>query len=224
MTCQHAQEQFSSYVDTALPGSRMQELRGHLRECGACAAEFRAYQKTVQMVGALGPRPAPADLALRIRIALAQERDGRRQRMLEGFLVRFEDTVRAFMLPATAGVLSAFIFFGLLIGFWATPVVVGEDVPLPQLSYRPPQLAMMPADSIDVADLENAGPIVVETFVDAQGRVQDYRILTPGVDVKAIEPQLDSIMIFTLFEPARSFGRPAPGRAVISFSNVQVKG
>jgi hypothetical protein len=199
----------------------MQSVRKHLHGCAECNAEHRELVQTHALVASVGRRQAPADLALRIELALSRERAARSRRAWEGLLVRLDDTMRDAMLPATAGVLSAVIFFGLLIGFWALPAV-SNDVPVPSLSeaYQPPQLTAMPADSVDGV----TEPIMVETFVDANGRVEDYRILTEGVDTKAIQPQLDSIMIFTLFQPARAYGRPTAGHAVISFSNVHVKG
>jgi hypothetical protein len=218
-TCKRTQEQLSAYLDTALSGSEMRAVREHLRTCAECDAEHRALEQTRRLVAVLGMKPAPPELALRIRSAISREHAEQQRRSWSGFLVRVEDGLRAFMLPATAGLVSAIVFFGVLIGFWAIPAI-SNDVPVPSMSYTPPQLTAMPADSVDGIN----EPIMVETYVDAQGRVENYRVLTEGLDLKAIEPQLDSIMIFTLFQPARSFGRPAPGRAVISFSNIHVKG
>lgn len=218
-TCKRTQERLSSYVDTALAGSEMQAVRQHLLACTDCSAEHDALEQTRRLVAVLGTKPAPPELALRIRSAISRERAEQQRRSWTGFLVRVEEGLRSFMLPATAGLVSAIIFFGVLIGFWAIPAI-SNDVPVPSMSYMPPQLTAMPADSVEGVN----EPIMVETYVDAQGRVENYRVLTEGLDLKALEPQLDSIMIFTLFQPARSFGRPAPGRAVISFSNVHVKG
>jgi len=219
MTCKDTQSRLSSYLDTALAGGEQKAVREHLAECAACSAEHQALEQTRRLVAAVGRKPAPADLALRIQLALSRERAERNRRTLDALVLRFEDTARAFMLPATAGVLSAVIFFGLLIGFWAIPAV-SDDVPLPSLSYTPPQLAAMPPEALE----SNGEAIEVEALVGANGRVEDYRILTEGVDAKALRPQLDSIMIFTYFQPAKAFGRPTQGRAVISFASINVKG
>jgi hypothetical protein len=37
-------------------------------------------------------------------------------------------------------------------------------------------------------------------------------------------PQLNNMLIFTVFRPATSFGQPVSGRAVLSFSKINVKG
>lgn len=66
--------------------------------------------------------------------------------------------------------------------------------------------------------------IVIEAYVDATGRVQDYRILTGPSDVNAYLPQLNNMLIFTVFHPATAFGQPTTGKAVLSFSRINVRG
>jgi len=60
--------------------------------------------------------------------------------------------------------------------------------------------------------------------VDANGRVQDYRIISGPADARGLEPQLNNIMIFTTFQPATTFGVPTSGRAVLSFARINVGG
>jgi hypothetical protein len=70
----------------------------------------------------------------------------------------------------------------------------------------------------------NADSVVVEAFVNANGRVEDYRILSGPQDAHDLLPQLNNALIFTVFRPATSLGRPTSGRAVLSFSKINVKG
>ena len=219
MTCNDTRSRLSSYLDTALAGGEQRAVREHLAACADCRSEHHELEATRMLIASVGRKPAPADLALRIELALSRERAERQRRTLEAWVLRLEDSLRGLMFPAAAGVLSAVIFFGLLIGFWALPVVA-NDPPLPSLSYTPPQLTAMPPESV----AGDGSAIEVEALVDANGRVEDYRILTEGVDAQALKPQLDSIMIFTVFEPAKAFGRPTQGRAVISFASINVKG
>ena len=66
--------------------------------------------------------------------------------------------------------------------------------------------------------------VVIESYVDANGRVEDYRILSQPADAEAVLPQLKNLLIFTTFRPALSMGRPTTGTAVLSFSKISVKG
>jgi hypothetical protein len=65
---------------------------------------------------------------------------------------------------------------------------------------------------------------VIEAYVDSNGRVQDYRVLSSPQDAKGLPPQVKNMLIFTTFRPATFMGQPRSGRAVLSFSKISVKG
>jgi TonB family protein len=193
----------------------MQLLSEHISGCSPCGTEYKSYAGTQVLVASLGPKKAPPELALRLRVAVQQERNRRQRRSFAGLRLRVEHALNAFMLPATAGVLSAVITLGTLFGFFATPQIAND---VPTMLYTPPKLTAAPA----LPGVESA--VIVEVSIDASGRVQDYRILSGPEDSRALQVQLDNAMLFTRFEPARSFGQPASGKLVISFSNVNVRG
>ena len=224
MNCNRARSLFSSYLDGAVPGRQMQAIAQHLGECVACRSEYAAWQRAQQLVSSLGPKPAPPELALRLRVAISQAAVQGAQHRFQGLLVRWQNLANTFMLPATAGLISAVIFFGVLIGFMAMPIQLSasrDDVPT--LLYTPPRLQTLPSD-LGLQSAANSEPVVVETLVDANGRVQDYRILSGPADTRRLEPQLNNIMIFTTFQPATAFGVPTSGRAVLSFAKINVGG
>jgi hypothetical protein len=105
-------------------------------------------------------------------------------------------------------------------GFFALPLLAGNpDVPL--MTSTAPQLQQSafgtPLDSISDDSL------VIEAYVDSNGRVQDYRVLS-SPDAKGLPPQVKNMLIFSTFRPATSMGQPTSGRAVLSFSKISVKG
>ena len=223
MICHRARSLFSLYLDGALTGRQMRDLRQHLDECAACSVQYAELRRTQSLVSSLGAKQAPAELALQVRVALSREIARKRRTPLETLGVHWENALNAFMLPATAGVISAVICFGLLIGVLAFPsslVASRDDVPT--LLYTPPQLQTLPPDLGLVAP--SPDQVVVETLVDANGRVQDYRIISGPGNHETLRPELNNIMIFTTFRPATSFGVPTQGRAVISFAKINVKG
>jgi hypothetical protein len=208
---------FSPYLDGMLTGRQMRDLGEHLADCEQCSTEYRQLRQTQHAVASLGRKKAPPELEWSLRVALSQAR--MRQHPFAGLQVRLENALNAFMVPATAGMLSAVIFFGLLIGFFTIPTS-GNDVPT--TLYTPPTLAMSPFSAS--MDSSSADSIVVEAYVDANGRVQDYRILSAPDDAQITKPVLENLLIFTVFHPATAFGRPTSGRAVLSFSNINVRG
>jgi hypothetical protein len=160
----------------------------------------------------LGPRHAPPDLAFKIRIALSSERSHGWRQFLQGQMVRWQHGFRTFMLPATAGVVTAVFFFGALMGFLVSPPVSASADDQPTMLYTPPRL-VSPAP---VIELNLDSPIMIETDVDATGQVQDYRIIS-GRDDAQVHEQLNRTLLFTRFAPAQSFGRPVQGKVVIFF-------
>lgn len=223
MKCTEIKKLFSPYLDGRVSGTEMRTLTRHVEQCAGCAREYTAMQRTQQLLSTLGPKKAPADLALKLRLAISREAAQSRRPRFEGVLVRLENALNAFMVPATAGLVSAVLFFGLLLGFFALPAELranSTDVPL--MLYTGPQLDQ----SAFGTSLGNMGDdaVVVEAYVDANGRVEDYRILSQPADAKAVLPELKNLLIFTTFHPALSMGRPTAGTAVLSFSKISVRG
>jgi len=217
MKCAEYKRLFSPYLDGQVSGAEMHALQKHMQGCDGCAREYAEIQRTLQMIVALNRArtKAPAELPLRLRLA--------RRRRFEGVMVRMSNALDAFMVPATAGVVSAVLIFGLLLGFFALPQQLSassSDVPL--MLYTGPQLQQ----SVFGTSLGSMGEdsVVIEAYVGANGRVEDYRILSQSADAKAALPQVKNLLIFTTFRPALSMGVPTAGRAVISFSKISVKG
>lgn len=222
MKCTEIKNLFSPYLDGRASGSEMRALTRHVEQCEGCAREYAAMQRTQQLLAGLGRKKAPADLALKLRVAISREAAQTRRPRFEGVLVRLQNRLNAFMVPATAGLVSAVLIFGLLLGFFALPAELqasSGDVPL--MLYTGPQLEQ----SAFGTTLGNMGDdVVVEAYVDANGRVEDYRILSQPDDAQAMLPQLKNMLIFTTFRPALSMGRPTSGTAVLSFSKISVRG
>jgi anti-sigma factor RsiW len=215
MDCKQAKSIFSAYLDGAVSGHEMHSISAHLQTCGSCNANYLSLQRTQALVSSLGSRKAPRDLPLRLKIAIQQERSRSLIQSLQNLALRLEHGINSFMLPATAGLMTAIIMFGVLIGFFALPEVAND---VPTSLYTPPRLAAGP---YVIEGLES--PVMIEASVDAMGRVQDYRILS-GHDSDSLRLKIDNALIFTTFEPARAFGAPSSGHVVLAFSTVNVKG
>jgi hypothetical protein len=211
----------SSYLDGAVTRSQLSEMDEHLRACGECAACFASVQRTQSLVASLGRKVAPPDLALKLRVALSQELANSRRSRWERLRVRWENAFDAIMVPATAGLVTTLIVFGVLINvLYPAQVRASNDVPT--MLYTPAELKSTPFEP--TMGMANADSLIVEAYVGPDGRVLDYRILSAPEDAQAILPQLKNMLIFTTFNPATAFGQPTFSRVVLTFSRVQVKG
>ena len=219
MRCTEARPLFSSYLDRAISGTEMHEISGHLEQCADCQQEYVLLENTRSLVSSLGRRQPPSDLALKIRVAISSTRARNSLNFFQRGVLRLENTFQGFMFPATAGVLSAVIFFGVLIVL-LVPAQVSANDDVPSTFYTPPRLQV---SEYPENQLSLDSPVVIETYVDTTGRVESFRIIS-GRDDEEVKAQLNRALLFTIFVPAQSFGRPVPGKAIMSFSHINVKG
>src|SRR5581483_9842753 len=221
MKCSDTRPLLSLYLDGATSRDERTAVDLHVRTCPACRTEFDQLRRTHQLVASVGRKPAPPDLVLRLRVALSQEMAARRRSPWTGILVRLENLCNAFMVPAAAGVVTAVIVFGLLIGL-LVPNAMRQSNDVPTMLYTPPEISFSPF-GLSMGSV-NADSLVVEAYVDANGRVEEYKVLSAPNQAKDLSPELKNMLIFTTFKPATAFGQPTAGRAILSFSNIQVKG
>jgi hypothetical protein len=220
--CPQAKRLFSQYLDGVVTGTEMLALQDHWANCTSCSAEYESLRLTQQLLASM-PRPkAPADLGLKLRVAISREA-ARAKRPYEGLLVRLENALRAHMVPATAGFVSALIIFGIAMAYFVAPssLQADNDVPIVMVNTAPELLPSAFGVTMDTIDADS---LVIEAYVDANGRVQDYRILSDSDNSKQVLPEVKRMLIFTTFRPALSMGRPTPSRAVLSFSKISVRG
>jgi anti-sigma factor RsiW len=227
LQCPQAKRLFSPYLDGAVTGTEMLALQSHLSECGPCDGQYRALRRTQQLLTSVGRPKAPADLGLKLRLAISREAAAAKRAPFEGPMVRMQNAMHAFMVPATAGFLSALLIFGVAMVYFVAPsrLHADNDVPLVMVNTEPeiqPSSYEMTMDTIDEDSL------VIEAYVDANGRVEDYRILSDPNGGKQLSPEVKTrlldFMTFTTYRPALSMGRPTPSKAVLSFSKISVKG
>lgn len=224
--CSAVQAKFSEYLDGRLTGRDMQRIAAHLGGCGECATEWAALKQNQASLATLGPVPEPKDLLLRIRVAVSRERARSHKSAWAGLGLAWKNSVGPFFLQAAAGFLSAVLLLGsvtVLVGMFTRPesAQATKDVPLgnataPRLLYF---LGGTTSDDIGGA----AGPVIVEAYVNSEGTVYDYRIVS-GPNDAATRAQVENLLVSSVFEPARFFGQPVRGLAVLAFSGISVRG
>jgi hypothetical protein len=222
LRCVEAKRLFSPYLDGAVTGTEMLALENHIAACADCRGEYQSLRRMQQMLASVARQKAPADLGLNLRLMISREVAQAKRPPFEGLLMRLENAARAHMLPAAAGFLSAVIIFGVAMAYFVSPSTLraSEDVPLVMVNTGP---EMQPSALVTM-DTINADSLVIEAYVDTNGRVEDYRILSDTADSQQVLPEVKRMLIFTTFRPALSMGRPMPSRAVLSFSKVSVRG
>jgi predicted anti-sigma-YlaC factor YlaD len=224
--CEAMQARFSEYLDGRLNGREMQQISAHVSECRDCNREWDSLRQVQQALGALGPVPEPKDLLLRVRVAVSQERARSKQSVFSAWNLAWKNTIGPFLLQASAGFASAVLLLGtviVLVTMFTQPEAVQATTDEPLGSPTAPRLVSLSSgvSNTDIGTL--SGPVIVEAYVNGEGEVYDFRIVS-GPDDAATRLQVENLLLFSFFEPARFFGQPVRGLAVISFTGVSVKG
>jgi hypothetical protein len=222
--CDSIRSSFSAYLDGAIPGRQMQEIARHLESCDDCKSEFEGLRSMQESLATLGPAKAPADLGMKLRLAISHERAAMRSNWKDSFSLKWENTVRPLLVQASAGFAGSVVLLGgimLLLGMVAAPEsVMANDEPLGAITV--PHYLYSAVSPHAIATSHDA-PIVVEAYVNEQGRVYDYNIVSGPVDT-AVKNQVVDQLVMSVFQPASVFGSPVRGRVVLTFAGVSVRG
>jgi anti-sigma factor RsiW len=224
--CGEVQAKFTEYLDGRLNGREMHLIGAHLEECRGCAREWASLRSMQASLAALGPVPEPENLLLKIRVAVSQERARSRRGVFHGWDMAWKNTVGPFLLQAGAGFASAVLLLGsiiVLITMFAHPEMAQATKDEPLGNPTAPRLVSLSPGMGDEQINDLSAPVVVEAYINSAGWMYDYRIVS-GPNDAATRSQIENLLVDSHFEPARFFGQPVRGLAIVSFSGVSVRG
>lgn len=213
-SCIEIRNHFSDYVDGLCEPEVQRSVRLHLKECPACARELDRLLTLQSDLRNLPRRSVPPELALRLKVSLSHQLH---RRFLSRLGVRLDNALRPLLLPASAGVTTAVLCFGLILHSWITPTtkLSGTFVE----SVTPPKVRMLAPMNFAIGNR----PVVLVTHIDAGGRVKDYTVVS-GQSSPELIRHLDRMLFFSLFQPATAFGKPTDGQMVLSLRRITVRG
>ena len=221
--CARIQASFSLYLDGAVSGHEMQEIASHLETCVHCTGEFAALREVQQSVASLGPAKAPADLGMKLRLVSSHEMARRQSSWMDSFSVKWDNSIRPLLVQVSAGFAGSVVLLGgiiLLLGVVTAPEpVMANDEPLGAMT-APHYLYSAVTPSAIVTGQDSV--VIVEAYINEQGRVYDYNIVSGPVD-PAVRTQIVEQLLLSVFQPASVFGAPVRGRVVMTFSGISVR-
>ena len=198
-------------------------LQQHLDTCSSCRRDFKEISEVRRLMRRLPQYAVPRDVGTSIRSEYSRRSSFT---FSDRFWMVVENSLKPIAIPAAAGLGLAILFFAVMLNtLWMTPALAnaGDDVQLslrtsPRTrSYNYPPIAAEGSNTLPDE------PILVETRIDPQGRVYDFKVLS-GPDTPPVIRSLEKVLYFTVFDPATSFGRPTDGKAILSFRKVKVLG
>ena len=166
---------------------------------------------------ALPPVCVPPNLTTRLRVAASHERDRRVRRFawLDIISLNFNNLLKPLAVPAAGGLFSTLVLFLSLLDTLHVQPDLTYDVPIGV------QTRVMVDDFSPFA--ANTEDLIVEVSVNEKGVVTDFRVPGGKID-KAQMLQLGNLILYSTFTPATTDGRPTPGKLVVAFHHINVRG
>jgi Putative zinc-finger len=223
MTCFSAKRQITVYVDGRLRDSERSRIAAHLRKCDPCASHFEQIASLRSAAGELPKAVAPAHLTSALRVIASRERQVIEQNhgsrfgaLWNRWKFRMDEMIRPLTIPATGGLLSSFILFGVLAFTIGTATrTVNYDVPV----------VYADTEDANLVPLQLGSDAVVLTIVtDSNGRIRDYAV-HDGADSFAGDPaRLHSNNIaLPQFPSVLALAHPISGDISISFTPLELR-
>lgn len=218
MECKQVLKLLNEYVDDSLSWREAESIEKHLGSCSRCSQGLQELKSLQQVMRSLGRREAPDGLDLRLKI-LASKHTG--AWIPAGTMNRLNDSLRPLAIPALSGVVLTCLFFIALLSIFFTGANLNAsntDIPSGLFTEPRPQL-LYPSQIVQWENFQSVKePITLEAEVSQDGTVRNYTVLKGPKDPATLR-SLDQFLYFEVrIDPATLFGRPTPGKVVLSLS------
>lgn len=174
MTCWSVRRRSADYVDGRLRDSERSRVTEHLSECASCSGAYEQLRSVRLVLQRLPKAVPPAELRTALRVKASRERQAviqthgsRWERIWNQWRFRFNEMMRPITIPATGGILSSLVLFGVLaFTIGATTRVVSYEVPV------------FYADRADanLVPVQLRSSVVLTLSLDGNGRITDYAV------------------------------------------------
>jgi hypothetical protein len=223
--CEAAGPKLAAFADQLLPSEEAAAVKRHLRQCPVCTRQHGELVVLRRAMRAMPRRQAPSTLTTALRVAASQERVRRARYRSVGVFVAmakqdarlwFNNLMRPLALPFAGGLMTATLLFSMFASSYPLRGrTITQDVPTPiytEATFK----GMVPLEFA-------SGDVIVDLFIDDQGRVLDTRFIAGDPQLKSA---IEHMLLYTEFKPATSFGKPVSGRIRVSFGrgHIDVRG
>jgi len=218
MSCENVQPLISSLIDRRVAGMKREEALAHLDSCRTCSSEYESMRIQRAALRGLAAPPVPAMLEGKLRVLASHERS--RQLVRRSWAARVAhwrglaalhlgDLMRPVALPMAGGLVSALLMFAVLMPCMTYAHFSTIEPPAPVFTDPDGQLVgegEFPKLQRAIGPALN-GKVVVLLNIDDRGRVTDYTVVQ-GV----VTPEVENLILFSKFTPAKLFGKPTWGQ------------
>lgn len=221
LDCSAAQKLMSPFIDSMASAEEVESLEFHISICRPCHRQLQSFKSMRSLLARMERPSPPEDLMLEARVKLSHARNRNYIAQLEN---RLSNILRPVAIPAILGVSVTMLFFGILLGSFASKTVLAQDrvAEQPVFALYTPVRTTEPTMIRFAVNEDNNWdvPLMIETHVDQDGRVLEYRIIS-GPQSPEVNRWIREVLSLAQFTPATAFGKPVDSKIILSFVAVR---
>jgi Putative zinc-finger len=221
-SCIKIQKLMSPFIDSMVTAVEAETVHAHVSTCDPCRRQLQILISMRSLLTRMDMPAVPTDLVLASRVRLSQERN---KNLLVKFETRFNNILKPLAIPVIFGVSLTTLCFGILLAALASNATAMaqstvEEQPVYAL-YQPvrttdPTMSRFASSKRQTWD----EPLMIETGVDEDGRVTEYRIIS-GPQNAEVNRWIREVLSLAQFTPAIAFGKPVGSKIILSFVAVR---
>jgi Putative zinc-finger len=221
-SCIKIQKLMSPFIDSMVTAVEAETVHAHVSTCDPCRRQLQILISMRSLLTRMDMPAVPTDLVLASRVRLSQERN---KNLLVKFETRFNNILKPLAIPVIFGVSLTTLCFGILLAALASNATAMaqstvEEQPVFAL-YQPvrttdPTMSRFASSKRQTWD----EPLMIETGVDEDGRVTEYRIIS-GPQNAEVNRWIREVLSLAQFTPAIAFGKPVGSKIILSFVAVR---
>ncbi len=226
--CKNVRANLWDYAAQVLPCTENDAIDRHLdacRDCDRCLADVSSLRAGFRNMPV---QPVPPLVATRLRVIASRERSRQLLRLnplgwlrdkLSTAMMSFDNFLRPYAFPATGGLLTSCLCFGLIAHTLQMRPYLTED-----------QDNDMPIGLFTQMTIDDVSPfcfskkdVTVQVTVDADGNVTDYS-LPQGANPTPDElKEIGNLVLYSTFTPATRFGQRVSSKRLFAIGHLDVR-
>jgi len=221
-SCIKIQRVMSPFIDSMVTAVEAETVHAHVSTCDPCRRQLQTLISMRSLLTRMDKPAVPVDLILESRVRLSHERN---KNLLVKLETRFNNILKPLAIPVIFGISLTTLCFGILLAALASNTTAMaqssvEEQPVFAL-YKPvrttdPTMARFASSDRQTWD----EPLMIETGVDEDGRVTEYRIIS-GPENPEVNRWIREVLSLAQFTPATAFGKPIGSKIILSFVAVR---
>jgi hypothetical protein len=220
--CSKIQKLMSSFIDSMVSAVDAEAVHAHVSTCDPCRRQLQTLISMRSLLTRMDQPAIPTDLILASRVRLSQERH---KNLLVKLETRLSNILKPLAIPVIFGVSLTTLCFGILLAALASNATAMAQ---PAVAEQPVFALYKPVRTTDPTMARFASsdrqtwdePLMIETGVDEDGRVTEYRIIS-GPENPEVNRWIREVLSLAQFTPAIAFGKPVGSKIILSFVAVR---